>query len=89
MPDIAIVTSGFAIGVLVGLTYVGGGSLIYSGADPDFWHATTAGGTDLLYAAVTKSTGTLVHGLKKTVDWAIAARFGSVACRRQSSPLSS
>ena len=32
-------------------------------------HPATAVGTDLLYAAATKATGTLVHGLKGSVDW--------------------
>ena len=34
-------------------------------------HPTTAVGTDLLFAAITKSTGTLVHGLNKTVNWPV------------------
>lgn len=78
MPDVAIVVSGFAVGMLVGLTGVGGGSLMTPLLILIFGvHATTAVGTDLLYAAATKSTGTLAHGIKKTVDWAIAARLGS------------
>jgi uncharacterized protein len=43
-------------------------------------HPTTAVGTDLLYAAVTKSAGSAVHGLNRTVDWRIVGRLacGSV-----------
>jgi hypothetical protein len=43
-------------------------------------HPSTAVGTDLLYAAATKSVGTLVHGLNHTVDWRIVRRLakGSV-----------
>jgi uncharacterized membrane protein YfcA len=63
--------------MLVGLTGVGGGSLMTPLLILLFGvHSTTAVGTDLLYAAATKTTGTLVHGLKKTVDWPIAAHLG-------------
>jgi len=34
-------------------------------------HPATAVGTDLLYAAITKSAGTVVHGANKTVNWMI------------------
>jgi uncharacterized membrane protein YfcA len=34
-------------------------------------HPVAAVGTDLLYAAVTKSVGTLVHGYTHTVDWRV------------------
>jgi uncharacterized membrane protein YfcA len=40
-------------------------------------HATTAVGTDLLYAAITKSGGTLTHGLKGTVDWRVTGRLAA------------
>ena len=36
-------------------------------------HPATAVGTDLLYASVTKTAGTLVHGLNHTVQWRIVA----------------
>lgn len=35
------------------------------------FHPATAVGTDLLYASVTKTVGTVVHGTKKSVDWHI------------------
>src|SRR5262249_1207765 len=43
-------------------------------------HPATAVGTDLLYASATKTAGTLVHGLNKTIDWRIVGRLalGSV-----------
>ena len=73
--------SGFVIGALVGCTGIGGGSLmtpllvLVFGITP-----TTAVGTDLLYAAITKSGGTLVHASHKTIDWRITRRLamGSV-----------
>jgi uncharacterized membrane protein YfcA len=69
------------VGVLVGQTGVGGGSLMTPILVLLFGvHPATAVGTDLLYASVTKSAGTLVHGLNKTVDWRVVGRFalGSV-----------
>jgi uncharacterized membrane protein YfcA len=42
-------------------------------------HATTAVGTDLLYAAITKTGGTLTHGLKGTVDWRVTGRLAALA----------
>lgn len=35
------------------------------------FHPSTAVGTDLLYASITKSVGTVVHGKRQTVDWRI------------------
>ena len=73
--------SGFFVGLLVGQTGVGGGSLMTPLLVLLFnIHPATAVGTDLLYACLTKSVGTLVHGLNKTVDWRITGRLacGSV-----------
>jgi uncharacterized membrane protein YfcA len=44
------------------------------------FHPSTAVGTDLLYASVTKTVGTAVHGKQQTVDWRIVTRLavGSV-----------
>lgn len=65
--------SGFAVGLLVGITGVGGGSLMTPllvflfGFKP-----AVAVGTDLLYAAITKTAGVFVHhGKHKSVDWRI------------------
>jgi uncharacterized membrane protein YfcA len=70
--------SGFAVGVLVGFTGVGGGSLMTPLLVMVFGiHPATAVGTDLLYAAATKSVGTVVHGFGKTVDWKIVLRLAS------------
>ena len=40
-------------------------------------HPATAVGTDLLFAAATKSVGTMVHGLNHTIDWRITGRLAS------------
>jgi uncharacterized membrane protein YfcA len=70
--------SGFCVGLLVGLTGVGGGSLMTPLLILLFGvHPTTAVGTDLLYAAVTKSAGSAVHGFNRTVDWRIVGRLAS------------
>ena len=76
--SIAYTIAGFTVGAIVGLTGVGGGSLmtpllvLLFGINPS-----VAVGTDLLYAAVTKAGGTLAHGLKGTVDWTITRRLAS------------
>lgn len=70
--------SGFFVGLLVGQTGVGGGSLMTPILVLLFGiHPSTAVGTDLLYAFVTKSVGTLMHGLNHTVDWRIVRRMAS------------
>lgn len=64
--------SGFIVGLIVGVTGVGGGSLmtpllvLMFGVSP-----ATAVGTDLLYASLTKSLGAWVHGRRGTVDWQV------------------
>jgi len=64
--------SGFAVGLLVGLTGVGGGSLmtplltLLFGVSP-----TVAVGTDLAFASVTKVAGTFAHRYKGNVHWHI------------------
>ena len=70
------IVSGFAVGVLVGMTGVGGGSLmtplltLLFGVPPS-----VAVGTDLAFAAITKSAGTFTHRLRGTVDWGIVRRL--------------
>ena len=64
--------SGFVVGLIVGITGVGGGSLmtpllvLLFGVSP-----ATAVGTDLLYASLTKTLGGWVHGRRGTVDWKV------------------
>ena len=63
MIDPLYVASGFGVGLLVGMTGVGGGSLMTPLLILLFGiHPSTAVGTDLLYAAATKTGGSLVHG---------------------------
>jgi uncharacterized membrane protein YfcA len=72
--------SGVLVGLTVGLTGVGGGSLMTPLLLAFGVHPATAVGTDLLYAATTKTVGTAVHNAGETVDWRIVRRLclGSV-----------
>lgn len=70
--------AGFGVGLLVGMTGVGGGSLmtplliLVFGVNP-----ATAVGTDLFFAAATKTGGTLFHGLARTIDWRVVLRLAA------------
>ena len=70
--DFIYTVSGFLVGLIVGVTGVGGGSLmtpllvLFFGISP-----AKAVGTDLLYAAITKSLGGWVHSRNGTVEWKI------------------
>jgi len=70
--------SGFAVGLLVGMTGVGGGSMMTPILILLFGiHPATAVGTDLLYAAATKTGGSLVHGLARSIDWRVVRRLAA------------
>jgi uncharacterized membrane protein YfcA len=76
--DLLYASSGFCVSLLVGMTGVGGGSLMTPLLILLFGiHPTTAVGTDLLYAAATKSAGTLVHGINRSIDWRLVARLAA------------
>ncbi len=70
------VVAGVLVGTIVGITGVGGGALmtpilvLMFGISP-----TTAVGTDLLYASITKMFGVAVHQNHGTVDWGIVRRL--------------
>ncbi|MFA4969891.1 MAG: sulfite exporter TauE/SafE family protein, partial [Sulfuritalea sp.] len=77
----ALPLSGFVVGLLVGLTGVGGGSLMTPLLVLGFGiRPATAVGTDLLYAAITKSGGSWVHHRHGNIDWRITGplALGSV-----------
>jgi uncharacterized protein len=70
--DPLFILSGFIVGMIVGLTGVGGGSLMTPLLVLLFGvHPATAVGTDLLYAAFTKSGGTVAHARQGHVNWKI------------------
>jgi len=78
MIDPLYALSGFAVGMLVGMTGVGGGSLMTPLLILLFGiHPATAVGTDLLYAAATKTGGSLVHGLARSIDWRVVRRLAT------------
>ena len=89
--DWLFTVSGFLVGLIVGVTGVGGGSLmtpllvLFFGISP-----ATAVGTDLLYASITKSLGGWVHSRNGTVDWTIVKRLslGSLPAACSPSPCS-
>lgn len=69
----AHLAAGALVGFAIGVTGVGGGSLmtpilLFLGYAPAI-----AIGTDLLYAALTKASGVLAHSRQRTVDWRIVA----------------
>ena len=72
--DFALVAFGLGVGILVGMTGIGGGSLmtpmliLVFGVTP-----TTAIGTDLAYAAVTKTVGGYKHWKQRTVDFQLSS----------------
>jgi uncharacterized protein len=79
--DYALIAFGLGVGVLVGMTGIGGGSLmtpmliLVFGVTP-----VTAIGTDLAYAAVTKTVGGYKHWRQRTVDLRLSSwmALGSV-----------
>jgi uncharacterized protein len=74
--DPIYVASGFSVGLLVGMTGVGGGSLMTPLLILLFGvHPATAVGTDLLYAAATKAGGVVVHGWARTIHWPAVIRL--------------
>jgi uncharacterized membrane protein YfcA len=76
MIDPLYVASGFGVGLLVGMTGVGGGSLMTPLLILLFGvHPSTAVGTDLLYAAATKTGGSFVHGWSRSVHWPAVLRL--------------
>jgi uncharacterized protein len=76
--DLIYSVSGFAVGLIVGMTGVGGGALmtpllvLLFGIAP-----ATAVGTDLLYAAATKTGGTVVHSRHGHIEWKIVGRLAA------------
>ena len=71
MIELLYIVAGAVVGLAVGLTGVGGGSLmtpflILFGIP---YHI--AIGTDLLYASITKAGGMVSHARQKTIEWRI------------------
>jgi len=77
--DLSYTFLGIVVGVLVGITGVGGGSLVTPALTLFGIHPAVAVGTDLAFAGITKTFGTIVHRSRDSVDWRIARLlvFGS------------
>ena len=78
MSEFGFVLAGFGVGLVVGLTGVGGGSLMTPllifgfGIKPHI-----AVGTDLLFAAFTKLGGTVAMARRQLVPWTVVARLSA------------
>jgi len=78
MFDLPTMTAGLFVGVMVGLTGIGGGALmtpilvLLLGTVPK-----TAVGTDLFFAAITKMAGVGMHGRRGTIDWQVCRRLAA------------
>ena len=78
MFDPATMTAGLFVGVMVGLTGIGGGALmtpilvLLLGTVPK-----TAVGTDLFFAAITKMAGVGMHGRRGSIDWQVCRRLAA------------
>lgn len=78
--DLTLPITGFLVGVLIGLTGMGGGALmtpfliLVLGTRP-----VVAVGTDLVYGAVTKIAGAYLHWRQGTVDLRLALRLAAAS----------
>ena len=78
MHDLAFIFAGFFVGFVVGLTGVGGGSLMtpilifFFGVKPYL-----AVGTDLLFAAFTKMGGTAKLARARIIDWRVVGQLSA------------
>jgi uncharacterized membrane protein YfcA len=76
-----LILAGFFVGVMVGLTGVGGGALmtplllLIFGIAP-----VTAIGTDLWFAGITKMAAGKIHHTKGLIDWQVLRYCGQAAC---------
>lgn len=76
--DAGFIVSGFGVGLLVGITGVGGGALMTPLLIFGFGIApAVAVGTDLIFAAITKASGVWTHARQSTVDWRVVRRLAS------------
>jgi uncharacterized membrane protein YfcA len=74
--DLLAILSGFAVGAIVGMTGVGGGSLMTPLLIGVFkLHPALAIGTDLWFAALTKTGGAVAHMRHGHVDWRITRQL--------------
>jgi len=73
MDLIYYIVAGAGVGLAIGLTGVGGGSLMTPLLLLFGFPPATAVGTDLLYAAITKSGGVAMHYRQGTINWRVVS----------------
>ena len=71
------ILAGASVGFAIGVTGVGGGSLMTPLLLVFGYPAPVAIGTDLLYAAITKANGAYAHHRRGNVDWKIVLLLAS------------
>lgn len=76
----AYIVLGLVVGLLVGMTGVGGGSLVTPVLTLLGINPAVAVGTDLAFAAITKGVGTVVHRAQASVDWRIVGLLAAGSC---------
>lgn len=77
MEILLYILSGAGVGLAIGITGVGGGSLMTPLLILMGFPYHIAIGTDLLYAAVTKAAGVAAHQKQKTIRWNIVFALGA------------
>ena len=75
MDFVQLIIAGASVGFIIGLTGVGGGALMTPLLLLFGFPPTTAIGTDLLFAAFTKTSGAISHSRLGHVDWKIMRRL--------------
>src|SRR5258706_2164149 len=70
--DLSYTLLGIVVGILVGISGVGGGSVVTPELTLSGIHTAVAVGTDLAFAGITKTFGTIVHRSQDSVEWRIA-----------------
>ncbi|MFE8069720.1 sulfite exporter TauE/SafE family protein [Marinobacteraceae bacterium S3BR75-40.1] len=77
MDILLYILAGAGVGLAVGLTGVGGGSLMTPLLLLFGFPTHIAIGTDLMYAAITKASGVYAHHRQGTVDWKVVSRLAA------------
>ena len=76
--ELPIVLTALFVGVLVGLTGVGGGAVMTPTLILLFGVPTTVAiATDLVFATITKSVAALLHSKSRSIDWPVAKKIWS------------
>lgn len=77
MEILLYILSGAVVGLAIGITGVGGGSLMTPLLILMGFPYHIAIGTDLLYAAITKAAGVAAHHRQKTIRWNVVFYLGA------------